>query len=147
MSRVTYDDYEGADWALRAGRWEARVKAVLNGKPGQVQFRALEAALLALPRKRLIYGNLSDGEDVCALGAMLTHRGMPIDELELVSSDDDDGRLLATAVPDNLRKYLGLTSTLAWLITEANDEKPYHGITPEQRYSAMLAWARSNIRA
>ena len=67
------DDYDLSDeWAVLAyGRWMGRRKVVLNGRPGKAALIQLEAALEALPHKRLIEGGLCDGTGVCAVGAWL----------------------------------------------------------------------------
>lgn len=144
--------YASDDWdddaVLRYGRWIARTKAVVNGRPAQQFFKELEVALLALPRKRLIAGSLCNGEDVCALGALFTNRGEPVDELELTQRclNENDSYYLDDATARYSSAVLGMTYTLAWMIAEANDET-YRGLTPENRYHAMLQWARSHLHS
>ena len=140
MSRVIYNE-GGGDYAdLRWGRWERNSQTAVYGKPGQRKLRELEAALLALPRKRLIAGELSDGEDVCALGCMLTAREMPVDEVALLSPADDWEADFTEAIAARL----GMTFTLAWVIQELNDEST-RTMTPERRYDEVLRWVRSNL--
>ena len=134
MSRVIYDEGEGDYADLDWGRWERNSQTAVHGKSGQRKLAELEAALLTLPRKRLITGALSDGEDVCALGCMFTARGMPVDELALDWGDSSD----------DVAAKLGMTFTLAWVIQELNDETTSR-LTPERRYDEVLRWVRSNL--
>ena len=77
MSRINYNEIDDIYSWLSAGRWEGRVKSVLKGKPAQKHFQRLEAALLALPEKRLISGYVCDHHgDVCALGALALYEGV-----------------------------------------------------------------------
>lgn len=144
MSRVHYNDgYWEPDANLVYGRWEGRVKAVLRGKPAQRHFLELEAALLALPRKRLLADTLCDGQDVCALGAIATYRGEPVDELAVESRmQEEEGD--TDAMVNLGQSWFGMTETLAWLIVDANDSR-YAGLTHEARYEAMLRWVRSHV--
>src|SRR5690242_7152069 len=56
--------------------WQANCDRSLAGKKGQAALRELEAALLALPAKRLIANEFDDGEDVCAIGAVFRYKRM-----------------------------------------------------------------------
>ena len=143
MSRFQDDT---SDDPLAWGRWAAREKAVLNGKPGQASLAQLEQALLELPDKQLGSGLLCDGEVVCAIGALgyrhLREQGMSRREawakLERCSDTDDDteGATIKFAV-----KQLGWTETLAILVSQANDDLNFFE-TPKQRYARMLRWVR-----
>lgn len=150
MSRINYGEIDDLASMLSAGRWEGRVKSALNGRPAQKTFRELEAALLALPEKRLISSFLCDADGcVCALGALAAHKGIDKDELKkLFYVQDSWGHLEmpeADDVADWAERNLNMTFTLAWLIQEANDET-YEDATPEQRWEKMLAWTRSKIK-
>jgi hypothetical protein len=125
------------------GLWEANVRRAIAGRRGQQALLDLEAALLALPTKRLIAGALCAEGEVCAVGALGLKRLLDAGEgeesaysrLEGVYSEDGD----ATA---RFGRTLGLTYTLAWEIAATNDEV-FATMTPEARYHAMLRWVRS----
>lgn len=80
MSRHGYvdsDDFDGDH--LQQGRWRAQVTSAMRGRRGQRFLVDLIAALDALPDKRLIAGNLENGEgQVCALGALGRLRGVKV---------------------------------------------------------------------
>ena len=146
-SRFTYDTFGDDEPNLSEGRWIARVKAVMKGKPGKRSFGQLVRALLTLPQKRLIAGSLCDGTGVCAIGALgyrhYVDQGMtPQSAWKKMRGaarcgDFSDG----PGIDEFGRDELGLTETLAWLIAEKNDEQWGHE-TPEYRYRVMLDWAR-----
>ena len=72
MTRISYseeEDYEG-QFAL----FRANLNRSLAGKKGQAALRDLEAALLALPEKRLVGYHLVKDGDVCATGALVALR-------------------------------------------------------------------------
>src|SRR4051812_11921666 len=65
MSRSGYsDDCENL------GLWRGAVDRALHGARGQHFLRKLRDALDAMSEKRLIAGRISDGDGVCALGAV-----------------------------------------------------------------------------
>lgn len=149
MSRFDwYDDYDEYTEG-RANLWQANVKRALKGKRGQKALRELEAALLALPSKRLIEGNVCDAGEVCALGAMAWHRKVkagfdPIESLALVEQeaaqlggDTDLGSI-------DLGTRMGLSLVLANEIAYQNDEI-FGAIAPEYRYERLLEWVRAHL--
>ena len=136
------------------GRWMARVKAVLNGRPAQKHFQELEEALLAMPVKRLIQGSLCQRWETCAVGEMAVHKRVKAgmsrrDALTEVKRSKGTGKWQEEETAYNTAEFaerdLGMTNTLGWLIGEANDEK-FYGLSPEERWERMLAWTRSHIR-
>lgn len=141
-SRFEYcDDGEG----IPIGLWRNIVKRSITGKRGQEALRELEAALLALPQKRLISGFVRDEGNVCAVGALGLYR-----EMQAGKSLDDALEALPEWADNDFEtaeygRDLGLTETLAWTIAEANDEK-FSDMSPEARYDAMLAWVRDRLR-
>lgn len=155
MGRFNYDEDYGDDWALRMGRWNARVKAVLRGRPAQAAFKELETALLAMPDKRLIEGAICDGAATCAVGEMVVHRRVMAGEdreavlASLAPEVDEYGPILDDESGDETAEFaaknLGITVTLGWLIAEANDET-FGGLSPEERWQKMLTWTRRHIR-
>lgn len=140
MSRYEDAGEEGIPYGL----WRNIVNRAIHGKRGQQALRELEQALLALPHKRLIDGELCDRRDVCVVGALGLYRkvqaGMTpeqaLDDLPFIDTDFD------TAWYG--RDELGLTETLAWELGRINDEK-FAKLTPEERYEAMLAWVRDQL--
>lgn len=161
MSRIGYSEDE--DFNGQFALWQANCRRSLNGKAGQAALRRLEAALLALPDKRLIADALQDPEgDVCALGAVALHEdvAMPRDEFA------DDERYGTEDMEEFGEHELGFPPLVAWKIVELNDEQlgghtlvthegPYRWpaekpkawvpITPEARYVQVLAWTRRHL--
>lgn len=156
--RISYSDEE--DVPGQFALWQANCTRSLKGKKGQAALRELEAALLALPDKRLIAEKLidSDGE-VCALGALAKYKGhalvaaKPEDEDEY-DEIDLDGEMEEFGVE------LGVPRLVAWKIVERNDvviDGHYdystgpRGVwvpaTPEERYEKILAWVQRQLAA
>ncbi len=131
MSRIQYKDDEeyGGEFAL----WQANCKRSLRGKRGQAALRELEAALIALPEKRLISGVIEDDGQVCAVGAVIKARGM-IEEAYKAEDDGDTTDAIAASM-------LGWPSLVAWKIVELNDEE-CDGLTEAHRYERVLARVR-----
>ncbi len=74
MSRISYSDEE--DVPGQFALFQANCRRSLQGKAGQIALRELEAALLALPDKRLIAEKLIDADgEVCAIGALAKYKG------------------------------------------------------------------------
>lgn len=143
-------DY-GDDGTVPYGLWEHAMRRALAGKRGQAALRELEAALLALPEKRLIAGRVSDGESVCTLGALAlkrrTDKGAAVADalasLERDYPEGDDADWLAMELGQG---ELGLRYTLAWeVIAQNDDEYGDRRLSPEERYAAMLAWVRRQL--
>lgn len=162
-------DSPEAQWA--GIRWMGASKQAFNGKRGQDLLRELEAALVALPSKRLIDHEWAAGGDVCTLAALDIQRmsartGMNWDAARLViqqlqyGGDRDDLEDYWEDIGDPAefaRERLGMTYTLAWEIIYENDQTwaggsylqagAFHQITPEERYKRMLRWIRGKIHA
>ncbi len=129
-------EWEGAEdfSGLEAGRWLARVRSALFGRPGQAVMAELEEALLALHHHRLIEGALFDADgEVCALGALGLRR-----EVELPTGGDEED---VSETAFWAETHLGITYTLAWVIQEANDVQ-FGRLSPEARYAAVFNWVR-----
>jgi hypothetical protein len=172
MSRYEYD----GEAAMPYGLWRANVKRAMSSRRGRQALCDLREALLALPEPVLIEGalcsvnpqqrasayhhewmrnsarsNFEDmGEGVCAIGAYMWHRkvkaGMdPAEAFDslptLLDSESDlhDTAKLAQAEAD-------ITYTLAWELAYKNDET-FEGMTPEERYTAFLAWIDAELGA
>lgn len=153
--RIGYSDEE--DYPGQFGLWQGNCQRSLKGRAGQAALRELEAALLALPDKRLIAEELMDDNGaVCGIGAVAKFRGVITEEMRAQGEHDMEG----------VGVDLGMPRLVAWKIVEMNDlqfsgtnllfaegpyrwpaEQPYAYIevTPEQRYERMLKWVREQI--
>lgn len=166
--RLNYTDDE--DYPGQFDLWQANCRRSLRGKAGQAALKRLEAALVALPEKRLISGRLVDNAaNVCAIGALAKAEGIlpdpePSDDWDTEDYWDED-----EDAADFAAERLGFPRLVAWKVVEQNDiildtvwevaygplrphEAHYKGglsvvrdMTPEERYGKMLAWVRANI--
>lgn len=138
MSRINYSEDEQFPGQFHL--WQANCDRSLRGRPGQAALRELEAALVALPTKRLITNELDNGVDCCAIGAVVRHRGL--DPEKIAEEFDTEYEMEEVGVE------LGMPTLVAWKIVEVNDittgsynvRVPY---TPEQRYADVLRWVRA----
>ena len=124
----------------RPGQFElhaANVRRSLKGRKGQAALRELEAALLALPVKRLIDGAVEHDGDVCAIGALARAKGVDV-EPEDEWSDPEDTDM----VP--IGEECGMPRLVAWEVVCQNDLH-MEWLTPEQRYDSMLRWVRKQL--
>jgi len=140
--------------------WDANCRRSLRGKAGQASLLELEAALLALPEKRLIHGALTDDEGgVCAIACYAKHKGVDVSKFDPEYESDEVG--IAAGMP----------RLVAWQVVALNDihldtvwevadgplnrwDATYRGgiplvreMTPEERYEAVLKWVRKHISA
>jgi hypothetical protein len=142
MSRTGYGDcYDARTWGLYEG---ARARA-LAGNRGQALLRDLEAALDAMPEKRLSAGALLDGDRCCSLGAVALHRDLPIEDIERIDAiAADEGEIDR----DMAGRLLNIAPTLVASIAWQNDEGGWrsHSETDEQRWTRMRAWAVAHIK-
>ena len=155
--RLNWSDEE--DRPGQFALWDANCRRSMRGKNGQRELRELEAALVALPEKRLIHGSLVDDEGgVCAIACYAKHKGIDISKFDPEEESDEVG--IAAGMP----------RLVAWKVVSQNDiindtvwevacgpVQRYHGsykggiplvrdMTPEERYEAVLYWVRSNLR-
>lgn len=159
MSRIEYNDPDCVEDELRMYAFGANTERHLKGKKGQLALKELEAALLALPEKRLEYskfvvrhGEADDVGAVCALGAVALKRCMDSGmsraeaikklEMEVTEFDEEAG----DSHWENVQRtagYMGCKVNFAWAVIEANDEggRP----TPEGRYKRVLEWCQQQI--
>jgi hypothetical protein len=80
MSRFDFDyDGEGLPWGL----WETVVSNALGGRRGQAALAEMEAALVALPERKLVHGRLAVDGAVCAVGAFVAHRRAERESMDL----------------------------------------------------------------
>lgn len=154
--RIGYSEDE--DYPGQHSLFHANCARALLGKKGQVALRELEAALVALPSKRLVAHKLVEQGDVCAIGALALHKGATEEHLETLDDEYMEG----------VGEEYGLPHLVAWKVVEKNDidlesysvlaPGPnqygfYHGyqpgyrltikVTPEKRYEYMLTWVRA----
>lgn len=118
--------------------WASNVARAIKGKRGRKALTTLRDSLLALPNKRLITDKVSDGQDVCAIGAYLVGKGYSIDDLPQQEEPLEDTAYLASRN--------GMTYTLAWELAYRNDET-YGRQTPEQRYNTFLNWLNKQLES
>lgn len=150
----TDDEERPGQFAL----WDANCRRSMRGTAGQRELRELEAALVAMPRKRLIQGSLENEDgDVCAIACYAKHKGVDVSRFDPEDESDEVG--IAAGMP----------RLVAWQVVAYNDvhcddvwtvadgpERPGYGIykggiahirpmTPEERYEKVLAWVRKRI--
>lgn len=163
MSRCS-DDFE-PEYPNAQELWTANLKRLIAGKNGQRWLREIEAALLALPKPRLIEGALCREGEVCLVGAVAAHRlrqghelkgpgytgtsvasrmartVRTLDDLEAathtIDSDYETAEFAAAS--------LGMAKTLAYELVWQNDEAVSPDDTPENRYEHALRWVRSQM--
>lgn len=154
--RINYTDEE--DRPGQFALWDANCRRSIKGKDGQRELRELEAALLALPEKRLIHGALTDNDGgVCAIACYAKHKGLDLSKFDPEDESDEVG--IAAGMP----------RLVAWQVVALNDitldtvwevahgpiqlgRGVYKGgiplvreMTPEERYEKVLAWVRARL--
>ncbi len=127
MSRSGYSD-DCDNLAL----WRRAVEAAMDGKRGQAFLREMLAALDALPRKRLITGELIEDGECCALGAVALRRGTDVSQVD-------------TGDREELAATFGIAGAMAAEIVYVNDEAT-EVATPEERFRAVREWVVARIR-
>jgi len=161
--RIGYSEDE--DYPGQFELWQANCRRSLQGKAGQAALRELEAALLALPEKRLIAHKMIDADgEVCAIGALAKHKGR-----DLLAEPNlyEDGEFEGDGEMEEIGMELGMPRLVAWKVVCRNDieidghyetlpgparwygDRPqaYVPVTPEERYEQMLAWVRAQIKS
>lgn len=157
MSRY-YDDDSGENYPSHW--WQTDLDRALTSGRGQRLLRKVETALRALPVRQLAGGSIvemgmweDDGSEqpvvaVCAVGAYASWC-----EVKAGKSWDEAFRELAERYDNEPDQYdtqalgqrYGLARTVAWELGWLNDERFGH-LKPRQRWRAMLAWVRSEIK-
>lgn len=142
--RISYSDEE--EYSGQFALWQSNCERSIKGKVGQRELRELEAALLAMPEKRLIHGSLVDEEGgVCAIACYARHKGV---NLATFDPDEDSDQAGIAA---------GMPRMVAWKVVELNDFtldsvydptrlSRFRPMTPEERYTAVLKWVREQIK-
>ena len=154
--RIDYTDDE--DRPGQFALWNENVKRSIKGKAGQKALREFEAALLALPEKRLIHGMLTnDVGEVCAIGAYARHKGLDLAGFDPEYESDEVG--IAAGMPRLVAwEVVAMNDLLfakVWEIAEgpipqygANYKGgvPYvRDMMPEERYERVLTWVRGKL--
>jgi len=165
MSRIDAHEPNCIEDELRGWAFHANKRRALCGKKGRKFLVELEAALLALPEKRLARGVmakrdatkvLSDCGDVCALGAVALKRAMDSGRskgaaiAELAKASEEAALIGDTGWYEIERasESLKISMPLAFGVVEENDEGEgewTRNVTPEQRYERVLAWVRAKL--
>lgn len=146
MSRISYDEgYDGPD---TSGLWAHSERRAFASARGKAALKELEAALLALPAKRLIESNVCDGSDVCAIGSIALKREIDAGKDREAALSDLAGKWGGEDWydPYDLAPAFGIAKTVAFRTVEANDEICQDD-TPEERYANVLDWVRRKIAA
>lgn len=140
MSRFDYND-EGIPWAV----WEQIVSRALICRPGQQMLADLEAALLALPERKLIAGKFMEAGQVCAVGAYVAkkHADRLHVTIEALLNDEDNDMPSAETEWETVEagESEGMSQTVAWHMAWLNDEQ-YGSLTDEERYNSVLAFVQ-----
>ena len=152
MARTYYEN-DDLDESRRA-LWDNAVNRATYSQRGQKVLREIEAALLALPEKRLIDGVLCDGKSFCTVGALAGYRKVQAGstwEQALAALDESDQYDIeggdCASVTDTAQfgeHNLKMAFSLAWELAFNNDH--WFLGTPEERYEGVLKWVRARLR-
>lgn len=132
MSRAGYTD-GGCDdnWAHIC--WRGAVESALHGRRGQAFLYEMLAAMDALPEKKLISGDLIDGDGcVCALGTVALARGTDVANVDPYEHEA-------------IGPLFGIADAMAREIMWANDEGTWKKEAPEERFVRVRKWVVSRI--
>lgn len=140
MSRLSYNEMSSVEEV----RWQRNSAMTLKSKRGQQMLRDLEAALLALPQKRLLGDTFYEPEsgEVCALAAYARHKGCDVEKLQRLELDSGEEQA------DWVAWMYDQARTLTWNIIDLNDNGGGYFVrheTPEQRYERVLQWVQSHL--
>lgn len=159
MSRISEGECDDTASFLRSCAFGHNIQQALRGKKGKKFLIELEAALLALPEKRLAKGVMSAANehpdskrnsknDVCALGAVALKRAMTAgkarEEALKELADKFDPEESEWKTQKQAAQEVGISHPLAYAIIYRNDEY-CHSDTPEKRYSRVLEWVQAKI--
>lgn len=156
------DDCDDADSPEEAREsYDNRLREAITSEQGQRCLRELEAALLAMPNKRLIRGWLAtpNGE-CCAIGLYCAAKDaaekgigitQAVTEMALAgwnkwcqeALDEGDSCPDGETYTMDEGTSAGLPWELAWELGWNNDEG--HHVNPEERYRWTLAWVQKRI--
>ena len=136
MSRSGYGPETDCNWVWI--RWRGAVKSAIRGRRGQAFLREMQAALDAMPRRRLIAGMLEDEGEYCALGAVGHARGMDLSRRDY--SEEETAAMF------------GISQALAAEIMSVNDHDVIHGYeddmngdAEEARFNRVWRWVQRHL--
>jgi hypothetical protein len=149
MSRV--EAWDDEPYPNASELFQRSVDNAIKGKSGQALLREIEAALLALPEKKLLGSGVCEGGEVCMLGAVAVARAMKAGKTreEAVVALERDAKAAGQYEDDDktfkyLKRALAIKQhCLAWQLVFENDE--CYVKTDEQRYERMLKWVQERI--
>lgn len=129
MSRSGYSDDIDDQWAHI--RWRGAVSSALRGAKGQAFLKELDAALDALPEKKLVENVLESDGCFCALGAVGRARGIDMSKID-------------TYDQDALSETFGIARAMAQEIMWINDEAAtWRGKDQDaQRWKEVKNWVK-----
>lgn len=145
MSRSGYSDDLDDQW--QHIRWRGAVKAAIKGKKGQAFLKELEAALVALPEKKLLRGGFSQKGEVCAIGSVLVARKCATGMTREAALAEVEKKFPRPAEYEDvdIAPEAGIADALAREIMYVNDDDWGGDASAEQRYETVLKWVRSKI--
>ena len=144
MNRSGYSDDLEDTWALVC--WRGAVKKAITGKRGQEFLKELLCALDSLEKKELIHGELTDGVNVCAVGAVMQKRNIDMQGINV-----NDYETIAKAVgvaPALVREleYENDTAVCDYIYRQMLESAAVIGTRDEIRFSRVRAWVVSQIK-
>mgnify|MGYP001617680037 CR=1 FL=1 len=159
MSRIEHNESDSVEDQLRYHAFAWNAHQALRGGRGQRILRELEAALIALPERRLIRGEfVTAAGEVCALGALAlrrklaTGRSVPVALAEIRQEFGSLDEQNADVDCVDVGRALGIGEHIAWETIMQNDERRegcmperQEGCTPERRYEHVLTWVRAML--
>ena len=133
MSRSGYSDDIDDQWAHI--RWRGAVSSALRGAKGQAFLKELDAALDALPEKKLVANELEGDGCFCALGAVGKVRGIDLAKID-------------TYDHESLSKTFGIAPAMAQEIMWINDEAAtWRGEDQDaQRWQEVKNWIKEETK-
>lgn len=133
MSRSGYSDDIDDQWAHI--RWRGAVSSALRGAKGQAFLKELDAALDALPEKKLVANELEGDLCFCALGAVGKARGIDLAKIDTYNHK-------------SLSKTFGIAPAMAQEIMWINDEAAtWRGEDQDaQRWQEVKNWIKKEIK-
>jgi len=126
-------DYDNWSYICFAGA----LRKTIDGKRGQEFLKKFRDILAAMPEKKLINGEITNGRGCfCALGAALHANGVEVKEGGFGGGEDYHS--ISTA--------LGISPTLATQIAFVNDEVGSYYSNDYERFRAVEKWVNENIK-
>ncbi len=153
---ISDDEERPGQFAL----WDANVRRSMKGRRGQRELRELEAALVALPEKRLIRDELTDeAGGVCAIACYARHKGLDLSRFD--PEDESDAVGVAAGMPRLVAWEVVAQNDIhcdtVWEVADGPIQRGYghyrggvplvRAMTPEERYDKILKWVRARLTA